>query len=172
MDEARATLEEALRADPGNSRALVALARLEVSRGASRQALRHLDQALAKTADPAGIHALKGSVLHQAGMLDEAAAEYETALRHQERTPLALNNLAMLYADRKESSARGLELALRAYALEPGNPAVLDTLGYALLKNGRAKDALPVLERAAALGPGNAEIEKRLELARQSASAE
>ena len=168
---ASATLNAAIKADPGNTRVLTALAKSEARQNRVDKALSHLDRAVAAGMDPANAHALKGAILQQAGDTRKAATEYETALRYQDRQVVALNNLAFIYADQEGASPKALELALRAYALESNNPSVLDTLGYALLRNGRPQEALAALERADKLGPGNTDIAKHIDMARESAPA-
>ncbi len=37
---------------------------------------------------------------------------------------------------------------MNAYRLQPNDPRIMDTLGYILVKNNRAKDALNLLEKA------------------------
>lgn len=81
----------------------------------------------------------------------------------------AMNNLASLYADGFGSTPEALRLAEKAIALAPGNPAVLDTLGYALLRNGRVREALLNLEKAALLLPDNPVVRYHLALARTEA---
>jgi FimV-like protein len=56
-------------------------------------------------------------------------------------------------------------MALTAFKLEPGNGGVTDTLGYALLKNGRGEDARKVLEKAVAILPNNPTVNYHLALA-------
>lgn len=169
LPAARETLREALRADPGNAKVLAASADIENRMGNVPGALDLMDKAMAAGMEPAAGHAVKGAILQQAGDAKAAAEQYEKALRLKEDQPLALNNLAMLYADRQGDEAKALELALRACALQPGNPMLLDTLGYVLVKNGRPGDGLKVLERALKLQPGNPDIEKHRDMAREMA---
>jgi len=165
-DAAKATLKNVMRDDPANTRLLTALATLEAKSGNFPEALGLLDKAITAGLDPSMGNALKGLVFQQKGDLKGALEQYEKALRFQERQPLALNNLAMIYADQEGQAAKALELAVKAYTLESNSASVLDTLGYALLKNGRAKEALVVLERAKKLMPTNKDIDKHLEMAR------
>lgn len=169
VEAASATLNAALKVQPNNVRVLTALAKNEARQNHVEKALSLMDKAIASGMEPSNGHALKGAILQQAGDARKATGEYEKALRIQERQTLALNNLAMIYADQEGSTNKALELALRAYSLEPNNPLVLDTLGYTLIRNGRPKDALTALERADKLAPGNAEIVKHLAAARESA---
>lgn len=165
-ETARKTLVRALREDPKSQQALLMLSGLEAKDRRFPEALALLDKAILAGVNPAAANTMKGMIRQQAGDPGGAARDYETALRHDERHVLALNNLSVLYADKADSAGEALELAMRAYAMEPHNAAVLDTLGYALLKNGRTKEALVALQEASRLMPGNAEISRHLELAR------
>ena len=89
------------------------------------------------------------------------AAAYEAANRIPDaervfrailtRDPLhanALNFLGYMLADRGLRVAEALTLIDRALVAEPGNPAYLDSRGWALFKLGRAADAEEPLRRA------------------------
>jgi putative PEP-CTERM system TPR-repeat lipoprotein len=166
-DAARTTLMTALREDPGNSKVFAALAEIEAKLGHTREALAFLDQAAAAGMDPSAVHTSKGLIFHHDGNPKAAEDQYEEALRYKETQPIALNNLAMIYADQKGNETKALELAVRACSLQSGNASLLDTLGYALLKNGRGKDAVSVLERAKKITPDNPDIDKHLAIARE-----
>jgi Flp pilus assembly protein TadD len=56
-------------------------------------------------------------------------------------------------------------LAFSSFKQDWENPAIMDTLGYALLKNGRKADAQKVLERAVELLPNNPTVVYHLALA-------
>src|SRR5690606_35241300 len=68
----------------------------------------------------------------------------------------AMNNLAWYYGQRGDDQA--LEMAERAYAAAPENPAIADTLGWLRLRSGDATGAWPLLEQAAAGLPNQPEI--------------
>src|SRR5690606_1548377 len=63
-----------------------------------------------------------------------------------EENSILLNNLAFLYQGRDD--ARALELAERAHALQPDDPAVAHTLGWILVRQGEAARGLEQLARA------------------------
>lgn len=90
-----------------------------------------------------------GALYDAQGNKRKAVEYYREALDKAEGYTPALNNLAYLYADNYGSPAEALELALKAYRNEPSNPGIMDTLGYALLKNDRAKEAVTILNKAA-----------------------
>ncbi|MEZ5421290.1 MAG: tetratricopeptide repeat protein, partial [Vicinamibacterales bacterium] len=100
------------------------------------------------------------------------AAAYETAGRvpDAERTfrgilardPLhanALNYLGYMLANRGLQLTEALALVDRALVVEPGNPAYLDSRGWALLKLGRAADAEAPLRQAATALAGSSVIQ-------------
>ncbi len=55
--------------------------------------------------------------------------DYEAAVRSGDPTGIASNNLAWIYAMQSRNLDRALQLAQHALQLNPGNPAVLDTIG-------------------------------------------
>ena len=58
------------------------------------------------------------------------------------------NNLAYYMTERGEDLAEALKLARGAVAQAPEDPTYLDTLGYILIKAGKAGEAIPVLSKA------------------------
>ena len=89
-----------------------------------------------------------------------AMQEYEKILLQEPRNVIALNDMAWSYQQEKDS--RALPFAERAYALDAGNPAVLDTLGWILLEHGDSARAVALLKKASALAPMAAEIRYHL----------
>jgi putative PEP-CTERM system TPR-repeat lipoprotein len=81
------------------------------------------------------------------GSLAEAKSHLETLLKLDPANVAALNNLAWVLAE--TAPAEALPLASRARAIAPANPAVADTLGWALHRLGRPKEALKHVEFAA-----------------------
>lgn len=73
---------------------------------------------------------------------------------------MAVNNLAALLDEQGDASAPAL--ALRAYKLQPGNPIILDTYGWSLARQGKAAEALPILQRALAAAPAVPTIQYHL----------
>jgi predicted Zn-dependent protease len=69
---------------------------------------------------------------------------------------IALNNLAWLYAE--SSDPRALDTARQAYEGARAAAFVQDTYGWLLARQDRLKEALPLLEAAAASAPTSAEI--------------
>jgi predicted Zn-dependent protease len=71
----------------------------------------------------------------------------------------ALNSLSYMFADRGLRLDEAIELARRAVKVEPDNPAYLDTLGWALFKQGRIEEAEEPLRKAAMSLTGNSVIQ-------------
>jgi putative PEP-CTERM system TPR-repeat lipoprotein len=89
-----------------------------------------------------------------------AIEEYEKILQQAPTNVAALNDLAWAY--QQERDKRALDTAEYAYKLAPGNPTVLDTLGWILLEHGDTARATPLLQKAVGLAPGAEEIRYHL----------
>ena len=75
--------------------------------------------------------------------------------------PTALNNLAWLLAGQKRSLKEAESFARRAVDDLP-TATTMDTLGFVLLQQGRAAEALIHLDRAALLSPENWQVQEHL----------
>ncbi|MCK5662248.1 MAG: PEP-CTERM system TPR-repeat protein PrsT, partial [Thiotrichaceae bacterium] len=88
---------------------------------------------------------------------EQAIRQYEIVLKKQPYHVNIINNLALLYD--KTGNAKSLEYAEIAYSLAPERPAILDTLGWLLLKNNYSNErALDLLYKALRGDPGSANI--------------
>ncbi len=74
----------------------------------------------------------------------------------------AHNNLAYLYASAGVNLKQALIEAQIARQLDPGNPSILDTLGWAYYRNGKLKEALSALRKALSKAGDDAEIHYHL----------
>lgn len=91
----------------------------------------------------------RGVLLEQQKQYQQAAREYALALQKDRNHVSSLNNLANLMLEQGGDRKLALYMAMRAYMQQPGTPNIADTMGMALLANGRYEDALPMLEDAA-----------------------
>jgi putative PEP-CTERM system TPR-repeat lipoprotein len=105
-----------------------------------------------------------GTIQEEAGNKREALKLYEQVLQIENNFVPALNNLAYLHAENFGNPEEGLKLALQAFRKEPNKPEIMDTLGFLLLRNGRAGEALPLLEKASGLLPDSPTIQYHLGL--------
>lgn len=106
---------------------------------------------------PALINAINAQ---QNGNSDDALAWYEKSVELAPKMPAALNNLAWMYYEKKDT--RALDFAKRAYDLAPDNAAILDTYGWILVEDGQVAAGIERLEKAAALASDNKEIQDHL----------
>jgi Flp pilus assembly protein TadD len=84
-----------------------------------------------------------------------AIKSYEEVLKRSPDHVLAMNNIAQLTADHGYEYERAATLASRMYAKFPNDPAVADTLGWVLFKQGKLYQGLPLLMFASASAPNN-----------------
>ncbi len=105
-------------------------------------------------------HAGLGAIHTARGQIEAAIAEYREALQLQPRFPVALNNLAWIYAtdEKFHDGAEALRLALLATRQNGDSDAAsLDTLAAAYAEAGRFSEAMQTSERALqlAIAQGN-----------------
>ncbi len=82
------------------------------------------------------------------GDMDSSEADLQQIIRMQPDNARALNHLGYMLADRTERYQEALELIERAIAIEPEDPAIIDSLGWAQYKLGILDEALVNLRRA------------------------
>ncbi len=104
----------------------------------------------------------QAAVMLARGRYASAIEWYERALRVDPDNALGANNLAMAYIKSGNDPERALRFAVSAYARQPENPGVLDTLGVCLLANKRFAEAVPVFERAVLSSPPSPSLLYRL----------
>ncbi|MBI5656921.1 MAG: tetratricopeptide repeat protein, partial [Geobacter sp.] len=160
-------VKKGIRVEPRNLQAKVQLGNLQASRKDYSAAVAIFTEAIRENADYAPAHFSLGSLYEQTGKKKEAVSKYRDALAKSPNYVPALNNLAYLLADGYGNKEEALRLAISAFRAEPGNSGVLDTLGYALLKNEKYADAVKVLEKAAAMLPNNPTVQYHYALALQ-----
>lgn len=86
----------------------------------------------------------------------KAIEQYRHILQRQPKHVPSLNNLAWLYYEMGDQ--RALATAREAYALAPRSAAIMDTLGWILVRSGQSAEGLSLLEKAAAPPDASAEI--------------
>jgi tetratricopeptide (TPR) repeat protein len=119
--------------------------------GQAERGGRALEAWLARNPDDATVLTATGTLLVQAGRTDDAISRYEKALRQEPDNALALNNLAWLYQSKGDE--RALDIAKRAYDLNPRDPDVLDTYGWILIETDQNERGIGVLRQALKLSP-------------------
>ncbi|WP_321390955.1 XrtA/PEP-CTERM system TPR-repeat protein PrsT [uncultured Desulfuromusa sp.] len=107
-----------------------------------------------------------GFLKERSGDKGAALDYYKSALKYDAKNIPALNNLSYLLMDNFGEEKEALNYAMDAYRLQPNDPRIMDTLGYALVKNDRAGDALNLLEKAHDLLPEVSAVTLHLAMAK------
>ena len=154
VEHYRAVLEVDARLAPahaGLGSALFFLARYD-------EAVESLARAASLGLEPAQtgtVRRLLGMTLHELGRLDEAAEEYERALRIDSRDTQALDRFGMLrFAQQRYEEALGLYRALAE--IEPGTANTHANIGVTLHYLGQREAAIDSVERALRIDPNHA----------------
>jgi tetratricopeptide (TPR) repeat protein len=108
---------------------------------------------------------LAAQVYTKLGDVEKARSVYENFLAAKPDAALVLNNLANLYDEQLSQPDRALEMARKARNLQPGAPAIADTLGWILYKRKEYQEAFPLLQESAAKLADNPEIQFHLGMA-------
>ena len=93
-----------------------------------------------------------GSAYYFAGQCEKALSAYEKALKYAPGADAVLNNYAYLCGECLKDPKRGLPSARLAVQMQPTRSEYLDTLATLLLADGQPREALDILNRAAANG--------------------
>jgi tetratricopeptide (TPR) repeat protein len=145
-------LEEVIKAKPDAVVAYVSLAGLYPKDRDAR--IKVLQRGLAAIPGSPELSMLLGTEFEQTDRHEEAISVYEALVKANPAYEPGVNNLAASLLDNRTdqaSWARALELARPLE--KTGNPAMLDTLGWAFYRNNNATRAVAVLEQAVAKAP-------------------
>lgn len=127
------------------------------------EALAVLNRPTVNTADQsAEIRYDRGRTLERLGRIEEAEAELWTALQLAPDNPVLLNHLGYLWVDSGRRVEQGAEMIARAFAADPRNATVQDSLGWAQYRRGQYETAVDTLEQAVAKLPADPEINDHL----------
>ncbi len=90
-----------------------------------------------------------GVLLESKGLFDESIDLYKKAIELDSSSVEACNNLAWVYASKKQGKLKeAIKLAEKAKEIAPNSPAVVDTLGWVYYMNGLYDEATRELEMA------------------------
>lgn len=104
----------------------------------------------------------QGGALDLAGDWPAAKAAYNRAFAIASDQPTVLNQVGYSQIEHRENVAAASAMIARASSLRPDDPAITDSLGWVLYLQGKADQAIPLLEKAAAGDPGEAAINEHL----------
>lgn len=163
-DKARAEVElrRTIEIQPNASEPYFMLAQIYMTAGDQKSAVANLQSAAEKNPkDPKPVVIL-GMIYEQLGDVTAARTAYEKVLTIDPKSSLALNNLAVLYAEKFSELDKAVEAAQKARDLLPNEPHVADTFGWILYKKGQYARAASLLEESADNLPEQAEIRYHL----------
>ena len=147
---------------PGDLRFARLRARAVFENGDSAQALTILEPTARAYPTDVDTQLALADLYNDAGRDDEAE---QTLRRYLATTPAdsqAMNHLGYLLADRGRALDEAIGLVERALAAEPGNPAYLDSLGWAHFRRGDFREAEKYLAPAAEQMPGSSVVQDHL----------
>lgn len=165
-DAALVALRTLAEARPDRAEVFAAMG--DVQRRASRfkEAVGDYDRAVAILGTPEpGSWALfyeRGVALDRSGDWAKAQTDFLKALSLSPEQPFVLNYLAYGWTERNEQLPRAREMLERAVVLRPDDGAIVDSLGWVLLRLGDKAGAIRQLEHAVELQPEDASINGHL----------
>jgi len=126
---------------------------LLIQAGATTEAMQVLNQALAETPETTSLLYARSMLAEQRDDLVQMEADLRAIIANEPDNSTALNALGYSLANRTERYEEALALISQALALEPNEPAILDSMGWVLYRTGRYEEALDYLTRAYAEFP-------------------
>jgi tetratricopeptide (TPR) repeat protein len=100
----------------------------------------------------------RGSALERAHEWPRAEADMNRALELSPDQPFVLNFLGYSMAERNQNLPLAREMIEKALHARPNDGAIVDSLGWVLLRQGETQQALRLLEKAAELQPEDPSI--------------
>jgi tetratricopeptide (TPR) repeat protein len=152
MAEARARLQDLRARDPGTTLRLFLEEGVILTRaGQHAEALALYNRVLQVHPDNDDLLYARALAAERLDRLDIAEADLRGILERNPDDARTLNALGYTLADRTERYQEALEFIQRAAALEPDDPAIIDSLGWVHFRLGNLEQAREHLQRAYAL---------------------
>ena len=148
---AQEALEKAVESRPESPEFVQELAKILVIQGKKEQAMTRLEQALKTNPDTTALYIYLAELNLLSKNFSRAAELYQQALTRRPDFWAAANDLAFVlseYLATPENLNKALIAAQQALALRPGDPTVLDTLGWVHFRKGDTAMALDLLKKA------------------------
>jgi tetratricopeptide (TPR) repeat protein len=126
----------------------LSIAELLAHEGAPSEAATRIEAALHHFPGHPELTYQRAVLQEQAGHSEVALAQLEALHKDRPEDSGVTNALGYTLADHKHDLTRAEQLIRAALQSAPDNPAVLDSLGWVLYRQGQLQRALPLLERA------------------------
>jgi tetratricopeptide (TPR) repeat protein len=104
----------------------------------------------------------RGICYERSRQWNKAEADFKRALTLAPDQPFVLNYLGYSWADMGENLTQARAMIDRAVQHRPNDGAIVDSLGWVMLRQGEVADAVRTLERAVELNPEDASINGHL----------
>lgn len=154
IDEMSAWFGELRRQNPEKTEQLYGVeADLLARSGELTSATLVLDEALVQMPDSSSLRYARAMIAEQQGDLALMEKELRKIIASEPENATAINALGYTLANRTRRYEEAYELISRALALEPNEPAILDSMGWVLYRQGNYEEALDYLTRAYAAFP-------------------
>ena len=161
--EALVELRRAHAAAPDNPQTAYLLAAQMVDLDQHEAALAILNGPVLNTpAQGFAVHFLRGAAYESLGDVSRAEAELWAAHQMKPDDATVLNYLGYLWVDSGLRVEQGAEMIARAFAADPENGNIQDSLGWSQYRQGKYEEAVASLEAAVTKEPANAEINGHL----------
>ena len=153
-EEIRAWFRELRQQNPERAEQLYGVEADLLARGGElASATQVLDEALAQQPDSSSLRYARAMIAEQQGDLALMERELRKIIASEPDNATAINALGYTLANRTRRYDEAYELISRALALEPGEPAILDSMGWVLYRQGNYEESLDYLTRAYAAFP-------------------
>jgi tetratricopeptide (TPR) repeat protein len=159
MTDALAAFQRAHAAAPGQPQILRMLAAQLIGLDRNEEALAVIDDPAANAVRGLpGIREIRALALQNLDRAEESEAELWAALQSAPNDAGLLNQLGYFWVDSGRRVDQGAEMLARAFAAEPDNGNIQDSVGWAQFRQGQYEAAVETLEGAVSKLPGNATI--------------
>ncbi|MBE0435286.1 MAG: PEP-CTERM system TPR-repeat protein PrsT [Methylomicrobium sp.] len=143
-----------------NDQLLLTIVRIMNRQGKVNDAIALLIKELEKNPNNTVLHFSLANLYQNQKNYPKAQQHYEAVLSIDPDHLTTLNNLAWLYSE--QNNPKALELAKKAYEKSPQTPAIADTYGLILIKQGDKKEGLAILEKTVKSFPDSPVIQFHL----------
>lgn len=117
-------------------------------------ALAYLEPLMREKPDDLDLLVLRGVVLREKGMFEQAEVDLKSALTLDAKRVDAHAAIGLLY-DLRRDGVQAERHHREAVRLSPEDPALLNNLGFSLFLRGKPREAVPVLQQAVQKQPNN-----------------
>jgi tetratricopeptide (TPR) repeat protein len=104
----------------------------------------------------------RGICYERARQWNKAEADFQHALALAPDQPFVLNYLGYSWADMGQNLTQAREMIEKAVQRRPNDGAIIDSLGWVMLRQGEVAEAVKMLERAVELTPEDASVNGHL----------